>query len=248
MELVILGCSGTYPTPTNACSGYLVRHDGYTLWMDAGNGTLARLQEHVDLLSVDALLLSHVHLDHCADIYPFFYAHFTAPDPRAKPVFAPPGVRERLQALVGPETADSWRTFLDWQEVAPGQVLELGPLQVEAFDAAHSTANVTARISAGGRTLAYSGDTGPNPHLARAAKDADLFLCEASWLDDDATPLPPIHLRAGEAGAAARAAGAGRLMLTHMWPNNDRARMRAQASDTFGADVELAVESGRTVV
>ena len=73
MELTILGADGTYPRAHSACSGYLLQHDGFNLWMDAGNGTLSLLQEHISLEQVDAIFVSHAHVDHCADIYPFFY-------------------------------------------------------------------------------------------------------------------------------------------------------------------------------
>lgn len=97
--------------------------------------------------------------------------------------------------------------------------------------------------------LCYSGDTGPNEHLARAARDADLFLCEASWLDGDASATGhSIHLTAREAGAAARASGARRTVLTHVWPRNDRALVRAQAEQALGKDVTLASDIEKTEV
>lgn len=245
MDLTVLGANGTYPTKGGACSGYLVRHDGYALWMDAGNGTLARLQEHVAIREVDSVFLSHAHPDHCADIYPFFYAILL--DPKRVPVYAPPGVLDRLITLIGEDSRDAFTTLLDWRVLAPGDVLEAGPFTLEAFESVHTTENATVRARADGRVLCFSGDTGPNPHLARAAREADLFLCEASWLDSDAAAAP-IHLRAREAGEAAREAGAARLVLTHVWPRNDLSRTRAEAGEAYGADVELALELGTAPV
>jgi ribonuclease BN (tRNA processing enzyme) len=215
--------------------------------MDAGNGTLAELQRHVTLGELDAIVLSHYHPDHTADMYPFFFEQLLAQRPPVR-VFTPPGVRARLGSLIGDDSRARFDELIDWREVAADSTFEVGPLRFETFDAAHSAPNNTLRVSDGARTLCFSGDTGPNEHLARAARDADLFLCEASWTNEQSGIMAPIHLTAGEAGAAARAAGAARLMLTHIWPVNDLDTMRAQASETFGAGIELALETETTKV
>lgn len=248
MDLTVLGCSGSYPDERTACSGYLLRQDGYTVYMDAGNGTLHALQKAISYRDVDAVVLSHAHPDHCADMYPFFYALLFAELGRTVPVVTAPGVRAKLEALVGADSIDRFRSLMAWHELSPGDVTELGPFRLEAFDAAHSIVNDTYRITADGRTLCYSGDTGPNPHLARAAAGADLFLCEASWLEEHRGLMAPIHLTAGEAGEAARAAGVGRLILTHIWPENDLARVREEAAATYGGDIELAIETETTTI
>jgi len=240
VELTILGCGGSYSSARTQCSGYLLRHEGYTVWMDAGNGTLSQLQKHVTIDQVDAIVLSHAHPDHCADLYPFFYAVLFSG--RGRPVITPPGVREKLRALIGDDSVERFNTLLGWTDLEHGRALETGPFRFEAFDSVHSARNNTLRVTADGRTLCYSGDTGPNEHLARAAKDADVFLCEASWTDAQKGLMGGIHLSGGEAGEAARAAGAGRLILTHLWASNDYATIRAQAAETYGGKVELAVD------
>ena len=241
MDLTILGANGTYPTAGGACSGYLLEHEEHVIWMDAGNGTLSRLQERRPLEDVAAIFLSHGHPDHCADLYPFFYWLMLREDAAPLSVFAPPGVRERLATLIGADSQARFATLLDWHSMSPGIVEESGPFRLEAFDSAHSTPNVTLRASAGGATLCYSGDTGPNEHLARAARDTDLFLCEASWLEDEVAK-DRIHLTARQAGAAARDAQTARLVLTHIRPRCDVAQTRAQASEAFGAPVDLAID------
>jgi len=243
VELTVLGASGTHPTPEHACSGYLLRHEGYTAWVDAGNGTLARLQEHVAMGDVDAIWLSHAHPDHCADLYPFFYALLMDPGGASVPVYTPHGVREKLAHLIGEDSVERFNTRLAWRPLQPGESVEAGPFTFEAFEAAHSTANNSLRASTAGRVLCYSGDTGPNEHLAAAAEDADLFLCEASWVESDAGLMAPIHLRASEAGRVASQAGAKRLALTHIWPRNDLGEVKEQAGDAYGGHVEIAREA-----
>lgn len=248
MELTVLGSSGSYPTATNPCSGYLLRAEGVTVWMDAGNGTLVELQKHAAIADVDAVVLSHVHPDHCADLYPFFFAILFADLGRAVPVLTPPGVRARLEHLIGEDSRERFARLFDWRELRPGDRHRLGPLDIEVFDAAHSVSNNTLRIEHQDRVLCYSGDTGPNEHLAAAARDADLFLCEASWSEAQRGIMEPIHMTASEAGAAARDAGAGRLLLTHLWADNDPATMVEQAAGAYDGAIALATDAGTVEV
>lgn len=241
MELVVLGACGTYPVPGGACSGYLLTHEGFSLWVDAGNGTLAHLQEHVPLQDVDAVFLSHTHPDHCVDLYPFFYAlSFQPRRSRTVPVYGPAHARETLGRLLSDHSWEEFGRVLTWHALAAGASTEIGPFRVRIFDSVHSSENLTVRAEAGGRVVCYSGDTGPNAWLSQAAQGSDLFLCEASWLDHDTTMDEPIHLRAREAGEAAHRAGAGRLVLTHIWPSNDEEVSRAQAAEAFSGEIDLA--------
>lgn len=246
MELTVLGASGSFPTADECCSGYLVSHDGYTIWMDAGSGTMSALQRYVSLEDIDAILLSHRHLDHSADIHMWLHATYTYPL-KALPVLAPTGVAETLAGVTAPPR-DIFFTKLQWREFSPGDVTELGPFRVEAFEADHSTPNNALRITADGKSIAYSGDTAPTDGVIASARDADLFVCEATWLNEQAGVMDRVHSTCAEAGEMARTAGAGRLALTHLWPGNDFERSRAQAAETFGADVELARELGKTTV
>jgi ribonuclease BN (tRNA processing enzyme) len=246
VELTVLGADGTYPRPRSACSGYLLQHDGFSLWMDAGNGTLSFLQEHIEMSEIDAVFISHAHVDHCADIYPFFYALLN--ERRTVPLYTAPRVRDKLEWLIGQDSRDEFGELFDWTVLEPGDVTEVGPFRLEAFDAAHSTANVTLRAQTDGKTFCYSGDTGPNPELVRAARGADLFLCEASWLEKDEGLMPPIHLKAAEAGQAASEADVGHLMLTHVWPINPLNQIREEASTTFSGTIEFARDVRRTKI
>jgi ribonuclease BN (tRNA processing enzyme) len=246
VELTVLGADGTFPRARSACSGYLLQQEGFTLWMDAGNGTLSYLQEHITLEEVDAIFISHAHVDHCADLYPFFYQLINTR--KTVPVYAASCVQETMNPLVGSGSQKDFSELLEWHGLASGAVAEAGPFRFEVFNAAHSIENATVRIQAGGRTLSYSGDTGPNPDLALAAHGADLFLCEASWLEKDEGLMEPIHLKAAEAGAAAREAGVGRLMLTHVWPVNPLDQVREEASTTFDGTIEFARETQKVTV
>ncbi len=246
MELTVLGASGSFPTADECCSGFLVRHQGYTIWMDAGSGTMSALQRFVALEEVNAIVLSHRHLDHAADIHMWLHATYTYPL-EILPVLAPDGVAETLSGVTAPPR-DTFFTKLDWRDFDAGGVTELGPFRIEAFEGDHSTPNNVLRLSADGKTLCYSGDTAPTDSVIAAARGADLFVCEATWLNEQAGVMDRVHSTCAEAGEMGRAAGVGRLALTHLWPGNDRERSREQATDTFGAHVELARELVTTTV
>ncbi len=98
MKLTVLGCAGTFPGPGTACSSYVLEHDGFRLVIDVGNGALGPLQEHIGLLGINAVLLSHLHGDHCLDLVAYSYAlryHPEGPLPRL-PIYGPVSSRHRL--------------------------------------------------------------------------------------------------------------------------------------------------------
>ncbi|MGH2830017.1 MAG: MBL fold metallo-hydrolase [Actinomycetota bacterium] len=245
MRLTVLGCCGTYPSAGGACSGYLLSHDGFSLWIDAGSGTLAHLQRHTQIAGIDAVAISHMHADHFTDLYPFLYAlEFGPGRDDAVPVYGPKDGPEIFGRLLGDDSRGVFPKIFDWNGLAPGEEADIGPFRLRTFPAAHSIENLTMRIEAGGAVLCYSGDTGPNASLVPAARGADLFLCEASWQDGEDSIAEPIHMTARQAGRAAAEAGAGRLVLTHIWPHYDLERSVEQAAEEFDGIVEPAHTAG----
>jgi ribonuclease BN (tRNA processing enzyme) len=117
--------------------------------------------------------------------------------------------------------------------------VEVGPFTVEAFPVVHPVAAFALRVSAGGRTLVYSGDTGPCPALDAAAADAHLLLAEASFRSGDDNP-PDLHMTGTDCGRTAAKAGVDRLVLTHVPPWHDPADAEAEARAEWDGPVEVA--------
>ena len=242
MELTVLGSSGTWPGPGRATCGYLVSHDGAHLWLDAGSGTFARLQERIRVDQMTAIVISHGHPDHFSDMLMCFYArrYGGLGDP-GLPVYSPAGFTDKAALLVAEEGMKVLYEDFAFTVVRDGDEFTVGPFSIRAIEMVHVGVEALGyRIEAGGATLAYSGDAGPSATLVEVARDADLFLCEATY--QDASTLFPFHLSARQAGEHATKAGAKRLMLTHIVPTLDPMVSVAEASEVFDGPVSAADE------
>lgn len=239
MRLTVLGCSGTFPSAEGGCSAYLVEQDGFRLMLDAGNGAIGALQRHAGLFDLDAVLLSHLHADHCVDLVAYSYARRYHPDPPPRMlVHGPRGTAERLCQVFDRPPPDGLHDVYDFRTTAPGK-LGIGPFDLTLTPTAHPIECYAITVSAGGRTFTYSADTGPCDDVADAAKGSDLFLCEATWLDESET-VPDLHMTAREAGRHAARADVGRLALIHTTAYCDQDAYVAQASEEFAGPIERA--------
>jgi len=242
MKLVVLGASGTWPNPDTATSGYLVQQDGFNLWMDSGTGTLANLQQHIELGDIDAIVISHEHPDHFVDLYPAFYAwHYGELGEPGLPVFVPTGFAQTLADVVSIDSQIAMRAAFSLTELAPGESFEVGPFRVRTEPMAHlGLPALGFRIQSDDTVLAYTGDTGPTHHIEALARESDLFLSEATW--QDRPDLLPFHLSARQAAIHAREAGVARLVLTHIWPTLEHEVSKQQAAEEFSGPIDAAVE------
>jgi ribonuclease BN (tRNA processing enzyme) len=242
VELIVLGASGTWPEEGTALSGYLIRHAGFNLWVDAGSGTMANLQKHVAIADVDAMIITHEHADHCVDVYPLFYArYYGGQGANGMPLYIPKGFGGRLNGLLSEESAVAFREGFRVHEVEPNDDFEVGPFRVTARAMSHlGLPALGFRIDANGTSLSYTGDTGPTPELVDLARGSDVLLAEATYQDRD--ELTSFHLSARQAAEHARAAGVGRLVLTHILPTHDKAESRRQAAEAFDGPIDAAAE------
>jgi ribonuclease BN (tRNA processing enzyme) len=239
MQLTVIGCSGSFPGPDSPASCYLLEADGFRLVIDMGNGALGVLQRYAGLFGIDAICLSHLHGDHCIDISSYWVARQYAPDGTKPPipVYGPRGTAERVAGFSGEDVAPI-RARFEIHELEP-QSREIGPFRVTTERMNHPVETYGFRIEHGGRTLAYSADTGQSDALVRLAEGADLLLCEASFRDADKNP-PDLHLTARQAGEYATRAGAGELVLTHLVPWYDREQSLAEAAASYCGPLSAA--------
>jgi len=215
VKLTVVGCSGSGPGPDSPASCYLVEHEGFRLVVDLGSGSFGALQRVLDPAAVDAVFLSHLHADHCLDVAPLVVWHrYSGKSPGALvPLYAPVGAERRL-ALAYDGDGEGLQDVFDFVPVGPG-ALHLGPFEVELARTAHPIECYAIRLTAGGRSLVYTGDTGPSDAVIELARGADVLLAEAAHPPGPGMP-DGLHLTGREAGEHAAAAGVGRLLLTHI--------------------------------
>lgn len=218
MRLTVLGASPAWPNPGGAHSGYLLEHGGRRLLLDCGPGVLANLREREEWPSIDAIAITHFHLDHWGDLVPWVWGSRHRGGVTARPelwVYA--GGRASLEALgshLGSRDMFDWAFVVnEYEEDRPFTAAEFG---VEAVRLPHYALETYGfRVTSGNKTLAYSGDSAPSERLARLARDADLFVCEATLLSGTLDSVPRGHLSLDESVAAFAASGARRLLITH---------------------------------
>lgn len=221
---------------------FLLRGAGKQLLLDCGAGATTALAGHgVTLEQLDAVLLTHLHPDHTAELVPLLFAlrnPLGPPREAALPIYGPAGTAAHhtgLQTVYGDWIVPR-RCPVTVQEVAPGAELCFGALTLEVFAAAHGDAALCFRASAAGRVVAFSGDSGPCEGLSAAARGADLFVCECGAAEQEAGIG---HLTAREVGQLAAAAGCQRLVLTHLYPQIVASDPLARVAESFDGFAEL---------
>jgi len=239
--LIIAGYSGSYPGPDSPASCYVVEAHGFRLVLDLGNGALGALQRYVGLYDVGAVLLTHLQPDHCADMSSYYVARRYRPSgpPPPIPVYGPTGTAERMAQAYGMASCPGMSDTFDFRNLQPGW-LEIGPLLVRVERVNHPIETFGVRVADNNSAVTYSGDTGESAALVDLARDADLLLAEASFLEGEDNP-PNLHLTGRQAADHADRAGAARLVLTHLVPWHDPKRVLADAGESpYDGVVELA--------
>jgi ribonuclease BN (tRNA processing enzyme) len=245
--LTVLGCSGSVPGPNSPASGYLIEADDFLMVLDFGNGTLAELQCYCDPFLLGAVMFSHLHPDHCADFSALtvFRRYHPSASTRATgklPVYAPADAPARFVAAYAPNSKELLEEDLsdtyDFHALRQ-ETFRVGPFEVTAARVAHPCEAYGFRVTHGGRTLVYTGDSGPCDSLDKLADSADLLLSEASWTHQPDRP-EAMHLSGHQAGELATKAGVGKLLITHVAPWTDREAVLAEARAVYPGEARLA--------
>jgi ribonuclease BN (tRNA processing enzyme) len=258
MRLTVLGKSPSWQDANGACSGYLLEEGGSSVLVDCGNGVFSKLRRYRDYTQVDAVLVSHLHADHFLDLVPFSYALTYAPrqqpvpvdrwpgtdDPARPRLIAPPGAAATFRHVVGAwGNEDLIESAFAIEEYDEESRPEVGPLRFSFRIVPHfrETFAISVESSNGGGRLVFGADCGPTENLVDFARDAELLLAEATLPRPERTGIRG-HLTPREAGEHARAAGARRLLLTHISDELDSLWARDEATAGFGGSVQVARE------
>lgn len=243
MKVTVLGSSASYAGAGQACSGYLVEHGDTKVLMDCGNGVIANLCAIIDPATLDAVMITHGHPDHFLDIYALQALLRYAPQGPAPPLalWMPQGLFGQMGCLLSERGRVELAEAFVVHELVAGQVERIGSLAITPRLVDHTEDTFALLVeSPGGAKVCYTSDTKAGDAVLQAARGAELLIAEATMPEEYVGRAP--HLSAREAAEVARDAGAGRLVLTHIWPTNDRARMLQDAVEIFGPNTSIAKE------
>lgn len=271
MRLVTVGVAGSFPGPASPASTYLLQVSrelaaasgltgadvrDWNVVLDLGNGGLGGLQRHVDPIDLDAVGISHLHPDHCADLsglYVYLKYHPERGEartgtPRHLPVLGPSDVAERVGLAYGLEPGETMDGIFDFRVWQPGAVVRVGPFEIEPFPVFHPVEAYGFRVTGpssvrpGERaTLTYSGDTDHCEAVVAASRGVELLLAEAAFQEGrDDVVEPGIHLTGRRAGEVAAQSGAQRMLLTHLPAWSDPQVALDEAREVYDGPVELA--------
>ena len=238
LAVTVLGCSGSYAAAGGACTGYLMQSSEANVWLDAGPGTLANLQQVCSLGDLDAIVLTHAHPDHWLEV-PVVANAIQWYEPRRRlPVYSNAHMAAHARAMIGPDIDVPF----DWRVVESNETVDIGDQTWSFAETDHYVPTLATRTDCDGASIVFTSDTGPSFSLEPMVDEhgpIDLALIESTFLERSEHP-GALHLAADEAGQLAEQAGVARVLLTHQAPLEDRAAHLQKASANFSGEIVLA--------
>ncbi|MBD8067622.1 MBL fold metallo-hydrolase [Bacillus sp. PS06] len=241
MKVTVIGYWGGYPGVNEATSGYLFEHDGFKLLVDCGSGVLAQLQNYIKISELDAVILTHYHHDHVADIGPLQYARLISS-------YLDETTEELL--IYGHQEDGEAFSNLTYKKVTraeaydPDQHLKVGPFSIAFMKTSHPAVCYALRIEAGGAAIVFTADSSYITDFIPFSRNADLLICETNlYAEQDGSKMG--HMTSKEAGIIAKEARVKNLLLTHLPHYGNHMILLKQARETFQGNISLA-KSGWT--
>lgn len=259
LTLTVLGATSPYPGPGTAGPGYLVEGYGARILLDCGNGALSRLVRYCDFAELDALVLSHLHFDHCSDALVLRYALDAAVRTgrlaRPLPVHCPRAPEEVFDLMSYKEAMRAEPIEADRRVAVGGLTLAFVPVRhtLETYGVVFTPAESAGHEESapgGGRTerpaLAYTADTEWFGGLPERLEGCGILLAESSLAEEQAGQAPVVgHLTIGQAARLGAMTGAARVVLTHYPPGRRAAETRAEAKRALTRPIVVATEGTR---
>jgi ribonuclease BN (tRNA processing enzyme) len=239
MKLTVLGNNGPFPAAGGACSGYLLQSGSTNILIDCGSGILANLQKIIGIDKLDAVILTHLHDDHAADMHIMKYAiqikRKRGISINLLKVYAP------AEPAVEYDRLDAKDAFI-LEAVSDDTKLRIGDIKLSFARMKHPFMDYAVCAESCGKKFVFSGDTSWTDDIVDFARNADMLMLDAGLLEKDLSE-GAVHMTAAQCGKAAAGAGAKRLLLTHFWPDYDINDLLSEASAHFpGAEAAVIMK------
>lgn len=238
MKLTVVGYWGGFPMANGATSCYVVEKDGFVLVIDLGSGALSNIQKYYHVLDINALILSHYHHDHVADVGVLQFARlihsFVGEEKKVLPIY---GHKEDEKGF-----ASLTHDYTKGIEYDPmGEPLKIGPFTITFLKTVHSVPCYGMRITDGECVIVYTADTAYQEVWAEFAKDADLLITDCNfYAGQDASKAG--HMTSSEGATIAEMANVSEMILSHLPQFGDHSRLIDEASQHFKGKIRLAYE------
>lgn len=249
MKLTVLGSGCGIPRKSFASPAYIVEIGNYIFSVDMGPGALRQAEcAGYSFYDIDAILLTHRHVDHACDLPAFFFAARNKSNPRTKPLLisGPDGTADFISAL-----RTAWEGQLDCDEYEvnvidfpldiEGFYSELKDIKITTMPMKHSRPAIGYRFESEGKILTMGGDSEACPELIELSRNANLFVADCSF------PHTCVgHMNPEEAGCIASEANAKKILLSHFYPQMNPEEAVSTASKYFSGNIESA-EDGKMI-
>lgn len=238
MEITVLGKYGPFPAPGGACSGYLIKEKDTNILLESGSGVISRLQQIVDIENLDAVVISHLHGDHMADMIILRYLIQL----RTKkcrygelrlPVYLPNQPKDIFESIKD-------ETCFNVIPIDENSKLQIGDLSIDFDKACHPVPSYSMKIKSDDKTLVYTADTCWHDDIVDFCSDADLLVAETGMLESERDGNT-VHLTACEVGLLAKDTNAKQLLATHFYPDTSEKDIKNEIIENY-PDVIMAQE------
>lgn len=244
MNIIPIGIWGGYPKANGATSSFLLEHEGFHCLFDCGSGVLSSLQNYIELEALDAVVISHYHADHIADIGSLQYSrliqYYLGQQPKVLPIYGHTKDQVAYEQL-------SYKDQTEKRPLQVGVTTTIGPFTVEVCETNHAVYCLAVKFSVDEQSVVFTADTEWHEPLIEFAQNTDLLISEAN-LQEEHIGLSPGHLGGSQAGKLARQANAKQLLLTHLPLHGDLDDILTAASQTYNGPVSIAEVGHRYIL
>lgn len=237
MKLTVIGCWGGYPAKDGATSAYLLEKGNFSLLIDVGSGALSKLQKYTAVTDLDAVIISHYHHDHVADIGVLQYAKLIESYVKGKGSVLP--IYGHAEDSYG--FTSLTHEYTKGVAYDPEKELQIGPFTIQFFKTAHPVVCYGMRITDGESVIVYTADTSYKEEWKEFAKGADLLITDCNYYaGQDGSGAG--HMNSEQAAMIAEAAEAKTLLLSHLPQYGNLKQLAEEASIHYSGTLELAKE------